>query len=139
MFRANEDGLRRIVIRHVAGADAAVWEKLRCELWPDGADDHPGEIGQFFAGNLDEPIAVLVAENASGTIVAFAELSIRTDLAGLEGAPVGYVEGLYVIPEFRHCGIARKLLQASRGWAHTQKCVTFASDRAGRIIIDGSF
>jgi GNAT superfamily N-acetyltransferase len=88
------------------------------ELWPDGAEHHAREIAMFFAGSLAEPIAVLVAESVPGPIVGFVELSIRTDVVGLEG-----VEGLYVVTEMRGHGIARKLLQASRSWAHQQECV----------------
>ncbi|HYA98198.1 MAG TPA: GNAT family N-acetyltransferase [Methylomirabilota bacterium] len=128
-----------IHIRPVVPAEASIWEKLRCELWPDGAAEHRGEIAAFFAGTLDEPDAVLVAEDPARNIVAFAELSIRTDLPGLQGVRAGYVEGLYVIPALRRSGVTRKLLQASRDWARRQDCGAFASDRAERIILDQSF
>jgi len=126
-------------VRKVAPADASVWESLRRDLWPDGAEDHAAEIAMFFAGTLEEPIAVQVAESSAGAIVGFVELSIRTDVAALEGTRVGYVEGLYLTPEVRGLGIARKLLQVSRSWARQQKCTAFASDRAGRVVIDRSF
>lgn len=80
-----------------------------------------------------------MAESSSDGIVAFAELSIRANLQGFEGKRVGYVEGLYVIPEVRGRGVARKLLQKSRQWAQEQECDAFASDRADRIVIDRSF
>ena len=111
-----------------------IWEALRRDLWPEGADDHATEIAAFFAGSLDEPVAVLVAESVKGKIVGFAELSIRSDVAGLEGKRAGYVP-----PEFRHQGIANKLLQASRNWARDHRCVAFASDRAGRVVINKNF
>jgi len=81
----------------------------------------------------------LLAQSSSARIVGFAELSIRTDVPGLDGKRVGYVKGLYVLPEARGRGVAKKLLQASRAWAHQQHCTAFASDRADRIIIDRSF
>jgi aminoglycoside 6'-N-acetyltransferase I len=129
----------QILIRDVTPGDASLWEALRCDLWPDGASDHVSEIAMFFAGTLDEPVAVMMAECLSGTIVGFVELSIRADVAGLEGKRIGYVEGLYVKPEFRQRGIAKKLLQTSRQWARHQQCTGFASDRAGRIVIDKFF
>jgi len=76
---------------------------------------------------------------SNGAIVGFAELAVRADVAGLEGKRVGYVEGLYVILEARQQGLARRLLQASRNWARQQKCAAFASDRAGRVVVDRSF
>jgi aminoglycoside 6'-N-acetyltransferase I len=83
----------KIIVRNVACSDAAVWEAMRRELWPDGAEHHARQIAMFFAGSLAAPIAVLVAESVPGPIVGFVELSIRTDVVGLEGKRVGYVEG----------------------------------------------
>lgn len=128
-----------LIIRNIAPSDASVWEAMRRNLWPDGAEEHATEIAMFFAGSLKEPLAVLVAQYPAGAIVGFVELSIRGDLPGQEGKRVGYVEGLYIRPEVRHRGIARRLLQASHNWARQQKCAAFASDRADRIIIDRSY
>jgi aminoglycoside 6'-N-acetyltransferase I len=131
--------LGNTIVRDANASDAAVWEALRRDLWPDGADDHAQEIASYFAGTLEEPAAVLMAEDADGKIVGFVELSIRTDIVGFEGRRTGYVEGLYLRPEFRGRGIARRLLQSSRAWARQQGCEAFASDRAGRIVVDRDF
>jgi aminoglycoside 6'-N-acetyltransferase I len=128
-----------IRVRHIARKDGSVWEKLRGDLWPDGRVDHATEIASFFAGTLEEPVEVLLRENANGEILGFAELSIRLDVEGVEGKRTGYVEGLYVRPEFRQRGVARTLLLDSRSWARQQACFAFASDRAGRIVIDMKF
>ena len=129
----------QVHLRHARPADASSWEKLRAQFWPDGASDHGLEIASFFAGALKDVAAVLIAENSSGEIVGFAELSLRTDLPGLAGQRVGYVEGLYVLPEVRGSGLVRILLRASRDWARDQNCSVFASDRSDRIIVDESF
>jgi len=129
-----------IVIRVATPADATAWESMRRELWPDGAQDHEPEIAAFFGGHVFQDLcALLMAESQSGDILGFAELSVRNDLPELEGKRTGYVEGLFVSPEHRHNGIARKLLRASRDWARQQGCIAFASDRAGRVVIDKSF
>jgi len=124
-----------IVVRHVTPADALVWEQLRCALWPDGSADHAAEIASFFAGTLDEPAAVFIAEGDNRTAVALLELSIRADIPGLEGQRTGYVEGLYIVPEARGGNVASQLLQESRLWARQQHCTAVASDRAERIIV----
>ena len=128
----------QILIRAIQPCDASLWEKLRCDLWPDGAADHASEISAFFSGRLAEPQAVLFAQQGP-EVVAFAELSIREDIDGLRATRVGYVEGLYVVPSSRGIGVARKLLQASRIWARQNGCEGFASDRAGRVVIDARF
>ena len=124
-----------IKVRGIRAEDAEEWLRLRCDLWPDGKNDHEEEIAMYFAGQLKEPLAVIVAESP-GKIVAIAELSIREDLSGYTGQKVGYVEGLYLEPESRGGSIAVRLLRAARNWAHENQCVAFASDRAERIIVD---
>lgn len=128
-----------ITIRDVTPADAPVWEAMRQDMCPNGAEDHAPEIAMFFAGTLEEPSAVMVAETISGEVVGVVELALRTDVAGLEGKRTGYVEGLYVKPDVRHQGVARNLMRASRSWAQRQNCEAFASDRADRVVIDRSF
>lgn len=127
-----------MIIRAVEPVDAAAWEAMRRDLWPEGAEDHGHEIAAFFAGRLDEPQAVLVVEEGS-SLIAFAELSTRDDIKELAGRKVGYIEGLYVVPSFRHRGVARKLLSAARMWAGQNRCQALASDRADRIIVDPHF
>jgi len=129
----------RVQIRPARAEDAEAWERMRCDMWPDGREDHASEIAAFFAGTLEEPDFVLVVEEAAGGLVAVAELSIRTDLPSRLGQLVGYVEGLYILPKARGHGIARSLLLASRDWARKQGCTGFASDRAGRVIFDRSY
>jgi aminoglycoside 6'-N-acetyltransferase I len=128
-----------MIIREIRPPDAAAWETLRCELWPDGAEDHREEIAAFFAGTVAEPNAVLVAEDPSGSLIGVAELSIRDDVPGLAGKRTGYVEGLYIRPEWGGRGIARELLVASKEWARKSKCEAFASDRAGRVVVDKGY
>ena len=121
------------MVREIRLEDAAEWLAMRRELWPDG-DDHDVEIAAFFAGSLEEPEAVLVAED-DGVLIGVAELSLRGDVAGLEGKLTGYVEGLFVRPAFRGRGFALQLLRASQDWARGRGCVAFASDRAGRVVV----
>jgi len=128
-----------LIIRPITPADAKAWETLRCDLWPEEPESHAVEIAAFFEKKLEEPIAVLVAENKAGTIVGFAELSIRFDIPSFEQERVGYIEGLYVIPSARGRGITGELLRAVRRWAHEQKCEALASDRAERVVIDRRF
>ena len=124
-------------IARATAQDAADWLSLRNKLWED--EDHAAEIEQYFAGNLFEPVAVLIARDEAGTAAAHVELSIRHDLAGLEGISTGYIEGLYVEPEHRGTGLVQRLLRESERWAQAEGCRAFASDRSDRVIVHSRY
>jgi aminoglycoside 6'-N-acetyltransferase I len=117
--------------------DATDWLSLREKLWD--ADDHAAEIQQYFAGTLFEPVQVLIARDEAGRAAAHVELSIRHDLAPLEGIRTGYIEGLYVEPAHRRSGLVQRLLRESERWAQAQGCQAFASDRSDRVIVHARY
>ena len=116
-------------IRPVTARDAAAWLTMRCELWPDGTEpEHRQEIEQFLAGQADEPKAVLIARDASGTATGFAELSIRSYAEGCRTRRIAYLEGWFVASEARGRGIGRALVESAEAWGRRQGCTEFASD-----------
>ena len=61
--------------------------------------------------------------------MGFAQCQLRHDyVEGTDSSPVGYLEGIYVIPSCRHRGIAGVLLAACERWAVKMGCTEFASD-----------
>lgn len=115
-------------VRPVACDDAEVWLRFRCDLWPDGSEaEHRSEIEQFFLGQSREPMAVLVALE-SGSVVGFAELSIRPCAEGCRTSRIAYLEGWYVAPQARKRGLGRLLIKSAERWAREQGCAEFASD-----------
>lgn len=118
-----------IHVRSATPQDAAVWLQLRQALWPeDGSSWHAEEIEQFFAGRLHMPLAVLLARDDVGTVLGFAELSIRAYAEDCTTDRVAYLEGWYVVPEARRRGVGRALVLAAEQWARAQGCSEFASD-----------
>lgn len=116
-------------MRAVTDADAEAWLRMRVALWPEGSEaEHREEIARFFAGQAPEPLAVLVAEEGEGTLVGFAELSIRPYAEACRSTRVAYLEGWYVEREMRRRGIGRALVAAAEAWGRTQGCTEFASD-----------
>ena len=101
-------------------------------LWPGddpgNTDEHAREIEQYLAGQLKEPLEVLLAEDASGAIVGFAELNIRNYAEDCVTDRVAYLEGWYVVPEARRQGVGRALVQAAEDWGRRQGCTEFGSD-----------
>jgi aminoglycoside 6'-N-acetyltransferase I len=120
-----------LLVIHVRAArkdDAEVWRRMREALWPDDGQSHAREIDEFFAGRLHMPLAVLLALNEGGTVLGFAELSIRPYAEDCVTDRVAYLEGWYVVPEARRRGIGRALVSAAEEWARGQGCTEFGSD-----------
>jgi aminoglycoside 6'-N-acetyltransferase I len=118
-----------IRVRAVTPADAAAWLQMRCALWPEGsASEHAAEIRLFLAGQLRDPLQVLLAVDDNDSPRGFAELSIRPYAEDCVTDHVAYLEGWYVVPESRRQGVGRALVRAAEEWARAQGCSEFASD-----------
>ncbi len=118
-----------ITVRSADPADASAWLGMRRELWPDeDADALRRGVERYFAGDRHEPREVLIAFDAAGSAVGFAELSIRNVVDGCDGDHVGYLEGWYVRADARRHGVGRALLAAAERWARDEGCAEFGSD-----------
>ena len=116
------------VIERCASLDQPGWLEMRLALWPDAtADEHRG----YMAISLAQPerFLQLMMYDEKRLAVGFIEGSIRSDYVnGTETSPVGFVEGVYVIPAMRRKGVARHLFAAIGDWAHARGCRELASD-----------
>ncbi|HEX6322998.1 MAG TPA: aminoglycoside 6'-N-acetyltransferase [Vicinamibacterales bacterium] len=115
-------------IRLATRNDAAAWLRMREALWPSEPGEHAGEIERFFAGELHEPLAVLLAFDETGAAAGFAELSIRNYAEDCRTNRVAYLEGWYVEPDARRRGVGAALVKAAEDWGRAQGCTEFGSD-----------
>jgi len=108
------------------GVDAADWLRLRLALWPHAEPESPDEIAQI----IESPdLSAFIARDAGGFAVGFAEVAIRRDYVnGCDTSPVGFLEGIFVLPEARGQGVARALVDAAADWVRSKGCTEFASD-----------
>ena len=108
--------------------DAADWLALRRQLWPEpSADEHRADIEKMLAHA--ERAVCLLARSADGAVAGFAEVSLRHDYVnGCSTSPVGFLEGLFVVPKARRQGLERALVAAAEAWAARHGCREFASD-----------
>lgn len=105
----------------------AQWVHLRKQLWPeDGAEKH-----------LNDGLEILDAEHLSSFlllndeqyVIAFADASIRHDYVnGCQHSPVVYLEGIFVLPQWRLKKCAKKLVHAVEKWGKASGCKELASD-----------
>jgi aminoglycoside 6'-N-acetyltransferase I len=137
---AGRDGGRRIpgnrwLVRPVEPRDAAQWIQLRDALWPEEGDStHAAEVARFLEhpgpglGAMPEAVFVAVDAKHPTVLRGFAEVSRRAYAEGCETSPVGFLEGWYVVPEYRRQGMGRALVRMAEGWARGKGCREFASD-----------
>src|SRR5262249_18534085 len=109
-------------------SDVDDWVALRHALWPEAA----GEELRFEPegrGNGSKQSAFFLALTVSQEAAGFAEVRLRTDYVnGCDTSPVAFLEGIYVQPQWRRRGIARRLCEAIEDWAGTMRCLELASD-----------
>jgi aminoglycoside 6'-N-acetyltransferase I len=118
----------KTTIERCSSLDQPGWLEFRLELWPDATpDDHRG----YMAISLAQPerFLQLMMYDDQRQPIGFIEASIRGDYVnGTQSSPVGFVEGVYVIPSWRQRGVARELFAAIGDWARARGCRELASD-----------
>lgn len=111
-------------IRRLAAADAVLLAELRTFLWPADPAEHRTELDRLFDS---DNFTAFVAET-EGRAIGWAEASLREYANGANSSPVGYLEGIWVLPSTRRSGVARRLLEAVEQWAAGHGCAEVASD-----------
>lgn len=102
------------------------WVSLRFALWPD---EDPDVMAREAPSVLTRSDMLALVARQGGTVTGFAEASVRRDYVnGCETSPVAFLEGIYVLPQHRHRGIARALVAAVEDWAKAQGLRELASD-----------
>ena len=114
-------------IKQISGDEVPAAAQLAGELWPEST---PEELAREFEQLWRlEDHAVFLARTEEGEAAGFALVALRRDyVEGADTSPVGYLEGIYVRPAYRHSGLGRALLQRGEDWAGRQGCAEFASD-----------
>src|SRR3954466_14464323 len=120
-------------IERCTSLDQPGWLELRLALWSDAsADEHRG----YMAISLAQPerFLQLMIYDEQRQPIGFIEGSIRGDYVnGTETSPVGFIEGVYVVPAWRRKGVGRPLFAAigdwaTGGWGGARGCRELASD-----------
>jgi len=95
-------------------------------VWPEHGLN---ELTEIITGYMASEDSAVFAECVNGEYAGVALCTLRHDyVEGCETSPVGYLEGVSVREEYRHLGIAGKLVAECEGWAREKGCTEFASD-----------
>ena len=88
------------------------WLALRAALWPEASN---AEHLSGMADALARGHYIRLARGADGVAWGLVEASKRVDYVnGTESSPVAFLEGMYVVPEFRLQGVARTVVLPRR-------------------------
>jgi aminoglycoside 6'-N-acetyltransferase I len=116
-------------IRELKSEHRDAWIRLRHRLWPElGLGEHAKEVERLLGGWGPQPYAVFVAESQDGRIVGFVEMAARPYAEGCSTSPVAFLEGWYVEPGHRRCGVGRRLVEAGEAWAESLGLTELGSD-----------
>ena len=106
--------------------DAGQLSALVKIIWPEHT---PEELTRIITGYMSSENSAVFAEIVNGEYAGVALCCLRHDyVEGCETSPVGYLEGVSVREEYRHRGIAGKLVSECEQWAREKGCTEFASD-----------
>jgi len=119
---------QKMTMERCISLDQPGWLDFRMALWADAtADEHRGYMAIALA--QPERFLQLMMYDDQRVPIGFIEGSIRADYVnGTETSPVGFVEGVYVLPTWRRRGVARRLYEAIGDWAKARGCRELASD-----------
>lgn len=106
--------------------DVSILAHLAIQMWQDSTiSDLEQEFKQIINSNKAVVFMKFIDENPIG----FSQCQLRTDyVEGTKTSPVGYLEGIFILEEYRNKGYAKELLSACENWTKEQGCTEFASD-----------
>lgn len=113
-------------IRKAQRCDTCTVASMAANMWCDASFE---ELESEFQDIVAAPDQAVFLASCGGVTCGFAQCDLRRDyVEGTHGSPVGYLEGIYVKPEYRKMGCAGTLLSACENWAKDLGCKEFASD-----------
>lgn len=114
------------MIYQAGKSDAHLLAELSVQLWPHHSVE---EMEREYKDLLDGLECGIFIYSQNDKPVGFAQCQLRHDyVEGTQSDPVGYLEGIFVLEEYRHKGLAGELLAACEDWAKQMGCSEFASD-----------
>lgn len=115
-----------MIIRKADESDIHAVAQMAVIMW----DSHTAEeLFEMFAEIVGSDSGAVFVAEADNQPVGFAQCQLRHDyVEGTVSSPVGYLEGIFVMPQYRNRGYAKALLLQCEEWAKLKGCSEFASD-----------
>ena len=101
------------MIKEAVFGDAADIARLAQKMWSDSTLE---DLVKDFENAVEQKQSAVFVLTEDNKAVGFAQCQLRNDyVEGTAGSPVGYLEGIYIEPDYRHRGFAKELLKKKRG------------------------
>lgn len=101
--------------------------KMSQKLWTDFEENKLKNV--LMEAVQLEKNKILMAKIGDDKNAGFSFFSLRTDyVEGADKSPTGYLEGIYVEPEYRRIGIAKDFLRIGEIWCKENGCIQIGSD-----------
>lgn len=116
----------KATIRKARVEDAGKIASLAIQMWESHTIE---ELTQEFCDYMNKESGIIFLAISDGCAVGFAQCGLRYDyVEGTDSSPVGYLEGIFVVGEYRKRGLGKDMLETCQKWAKEQGCTEFASD-----------
>lgn len=117
----------KITFKEFEKTDFASLLEMSLKLWIDFDESKLEEL--LRQTTESQKTKILIAKNLTKKDVGFSIFSIRTDyVEGADKSPTGYLEGIFVEPEYRKIGIAKEFIQHGEQWCKENGCTQLGSD-----------
>jgi aminoglycoside 6'-N-acetyltransferase I len=119
--------MKTIIYSELTTDEFEIWFTLALKLWGDyePEDLKKDLLKVFHAENQNSFLAKCPEQGTIG----FINVSVRNDyVEGADNTPTGYLEGIYVEPEYRNLGVAKQLVTIGAKWLYEMGCRQMGSD-----------
>ena len=114
------------MIRKATLEDVPQLVSLAIQMWKSHTVE---DLTKIFCEHIRKGKNFIFLAISEEHIVGFAQCGLRFDyVEGTDSSPVGYLEGIFVLEEYKKRGYAKELLGECQNWAKDQGCLEFASD-----------
>jgi len=111
------------MIKLLEEKDLQIWAEMCADVYPETTSETM--LSEYKEGRCPNEYGYFIEDD----LVGFISLSIRNDYVnGTESSPVGFIEGIYIMSDFRNQGIARKFVEFAKSWSIERGCLELASD-----------
>lgn len=114
------------LIRKARLEDVPQLVSLAVQMWKSHTTE---DLTKNFCEHIRKGKNIIFLAISEEHIVGFAQCRLRFDyVEETDSSPVGYLEGIFVLEEYKKRGYAKELLGECKNWAKDQGCLEFASD-----------